>query len=232
MSITTLAPDTPSADLNFTTELNFSTSEVSGSPTEAAIFTNASFNVTDDEAARTLETSVAALLALILAILIIIVLCVRSKTRDARIRSARRRVRLDAYDYRTRAEPDREKLRIIQQSIDVLKYRIDDPDQYDRVIPSIMRDGFDWRKEAKSMLVKLRKELPPAFASTVNTMTMRDAVMCIAQRLDPVDVEKFLRIHEAVLFGVHMADGTEGDVSSDDLVFMHSFFMTIMKETR
>jgi hypothetical protein len=43
--------------------------------------------------------------------------------------------------------------------------------------------------------------------------------------------ERFLRIYESVLYGCHAADGTCGDVTKEELAFLHNYFYnTLLKE--
>lgn len=97
-----------------------------------------------------------------------------------------------------------------------------------RVMPTIY-DGRDAKVECRRMLAELRVAVGSTFGCTPN-MTMRGVLQCIQSALDPQEADRFCSVYDSVLFGVHKADGTIGDVTSDDLKFLASYFGKIIKE--
>lgn len=173
--------------------------------------------------------SLSVFMSILLGIVLLIHLCIRSKHRDTALRIHRRCVKLDAFDEVILA--DEKKAEIIKLSREALQCRITDPPQYDRVLPSIIQDGENWKAICFAMMKELRSALVPLFGSQARRMSMRTAVWSIAQLLDPQEVERFLRTFEAVLLGIHQGDGTEGDVVKEELRAMQLFFQTtLMKE--
>jgi hypothetical protein len=173
--------------------------------------------------------SLSVFMSILLGIVLLIHLCIRSKHRDTALRIHRRCVKLDAFDEVVLA--DEKKAEIIKLSREALQCRITDPPQYDRVLPSIIQDGEDWKATCFAMLKELRSALVPLFGAQARRMSMRTAVWSIAQLLDPQEVERFLRTFEAVLLGIHQGDGTEGDVVKEELRAMQLFYQTtLLKE--
>ncbi len=161
----------------------------------------------------------------IIALLIVVVqLVVRSKLRVGALAASQRRVRLDAYHYchSSSASAKSVQKRIIDLTVQQVTNKPSKLPQFNtRVIPSILRDGRDARKEIATMLAQARQQLPPLLGRCASMATV---IAFASHHLDPLEAKRFLAIYHAVAFGVHTGDGTEGDVSSDDLLFMHKFF--------
>lgn len=176
------------------------------------------------------EAVISSALALGLIIVVVLQLMIRSKMRHSALMYMRRRVRFDATHFLGSAEDPRQK--IILKSVEYLDHKVVKPPQYNRIIPSISTpEGRDAKQDAKVMLDRIRSLLPPTIGC-VALLSMRLCVACIQSSLpDDGRVERFLRVHEAVLYGLHIADGSCGDCTEDDLTFMHSFFYgTIVKQ--
>lgn len=161
---------------------------------------------------------VAMALAITLFIWILIQLVVRSKLRHISLIQMQQRVRLDAAKYRELPKDPR--CRIVEESLEPLKYAIVDPPQYNRILPTIMRNRRDERLEAKRMLEVVRRGLKCTAVSPYR-MSMRNAVGYLTG-LDYEECERFLSVHDAVLYGVHMHG--DGDVNEEDVKFLHQYF--------
>lgn len=169
-----------------------------------------------------IELVLALVAAVILLALVFVQLVVRSKLRVTRLGAMRTKTRLDA-NYYWSAPQWREDTRraIVASSIDALRHTIVNPPQYEtRVIPTLVRRGKCARREARMMLENVRHVMPPQLAHA----SMRTIMTHMRAMLDPVDARAFLAIFESVLLGVHTGDGTEGDVTSEEIAFMHRYF--------
>lgn len=91
-------------------------------------------------------------------------------------------------------------------------------------------DGRDAKVECRRMLSELRSAVGNTHFGCTPNMTMRGVLQCIQSALDPREAERFCSVYEAVMFGIHKADGTVGDVNNDDLKFLASYFGKIIKE--
>jgi hypothetical protein len=169
-------------------------------------------------------------LASALALLVFVVgaLVFRSSRRHARLVMMQRRTRYLFGLHLSKADEARE---IVEAGYRCHEKRIVTPPLHaPRVLPAI-KDRCDARQDCLKMVETLRAALGPSFGPTSN-MTMRALISCIERLLrNRASTERFLRIHESVLYGTHLADGTCGDVTKDEIAFLHNYFYnTILKE--
>lgn len=146
---------------------------------------------------------------------------IRGQIRKKRLSTMRRRTRMDAAYYMTldkwQSDP---RCGIVTKSIAVLdRPPPEAPQFHTRVIPSVVAVSCA-RREAKAMLDKARGAMPPVLSHA----SMRTIAAHVRAGLDPEELMRFVAIFEAVLFGVHRGDGSEGDVTEAELNFMRGYF--------
>ncbi|KAG8340157.1 hypothetical protein TRVL_09014 [Trypanosoma vivax] len=99
------------------------------------------------------------------------------------------------------------------------------------VLPSVVANGCDARVNCLSMLEETRNIFYKQYGASARLMTMRCCLSCLDGVLPQKQTEDFLRIYESILFGQHRADGVDGDVTYEEIKFVHVFFHnSILKE--
>jgi hypothetical protein len=195
---------------------------------------NATSNTTVTQEAQLEQLSLMVVAAMAsgvaLLIFMVIQLCYRTTTRHARLSSRSNRYRFEA---RYAATKDAALGEILMgDALDARAQRdaiASRPPMHKRRVMPTIYDGRDAKVECRRMLSELRSAVGNTFGCTPN-MTMRGVLQCIQSALDPHDVERFCSVYDAVMFGIHKADGTVGDVNNDDLKFLASYFGKIIKE--
>lgn len=141
-----------------------------------------------------------------------------------------RQLRFDGAYLLAKSEESRRRI-IIENGLEEQKWRIVNPPQYGRVIPAVMEKGRDSRQDCLEMLAKTRECLAKSHVPCAELMSMRCCLSSMRGMMPHNQVERFLRIYEGIVLGSHRIDGSEKNISSDDIKYLHAFYYnTILKQ--
>ncbi|KAG5465352.1 hypothetical protein CUR178_00054 [Leishmania enriettii] len=197
--------------------------DISGSSSDSCSQSDNSTQVDDRIKLTYAETVVSLATAVGLVILVLLDLLYRSTTRHAMLLRVQRETRFDGAYILGKPEGNRARI-ILENGLKTHEFRIRNPPQYSRVVPAVVSESRDAKKDCFEMLSKVRTILAKSHGRCVELMSMRCCLACVTGALPGEQSERFLRIYERVIFCSHRVNGDEKLVTSDDIRYMHAFF--------
>lgn len=176
------------------------------------------------------QVVVALVIAAALIILSGVQLLFRTTTRHGRLLRVQRQVRFEGAFLLGKPEGSLQR-KLVEEGLKSHRFRVDSPPQYNRSIPVVVANSRDSKQDCMEMLNQIRRLLQRSHGRCAELMSMRCCLSCIKGMIPNDQGERFLRIYETVVFGVHRMDGKENRLTSDDVKFLHAFFYnTMLKE--
>lgn len=169
------------------------------------------------------QTVVSLATAVGLVIITLIDLLYRSTHRHSKLLRVTRETRFDGAYILGKPQTSRARM-ILESGLKTHEFRIRNPPQYSRVIPAVVSDSRDAKRDCVEMLTKVRVILSRSYGRSAELMSMRCCLTCVKGALPNEQSERFLRIYERVMFCSHRVNGDERMVTSDDIRYMHAFF--------
>lgn len=169
------------------------------------------------------QTVVSLATAVGLVIITLIDLLYRSTHRHSKLLRVTRETRFDGAYILGKPQTSRARM-ILESGLKTHEFRIRNPPQYSRVIPAVVSDSRDAKRDCVEMLSKVRVILSRSYGRSAELMSMRCCLTCVKGALPNEQSERFLRIYERVMFCSHRVNGDERMVTSDDIRYMHAFF--------
>ncbi|CAM43816.1 conserved hypothetical protein [Leishmania braziliensis MHOM/BR/75/M2904] len=195
----------------------------SGDSSESYSLSDNSSKVDDRIKLTYAETVVSLATAFGLVIIVLLDLLYRSTFRHAMLLRVQRETRFDGAYILGKPEGSRARI-ILENGLKTHAFRISDPPQYSRVVPAVVSESRDAKKDCVEMLSKVRTILAKSYGRCAELMSMRCCLACVTGALPAEQSERFLRIYERVMFCSHRVNGDEKLVTSDDIRYMHAFF--------
>ncbi|KAK7196715.1 hypothetical protein NESM_000610900 [Novymonas esmeraldas] len=169
------------------------------------------------------ETVVSLATAIGLVIIVLLDLLYRSTSRHTLLLRVHRETRFDGAYILGKPEGNRSRA-LLEKGLKTHEFRIRNPPQYARVVPAVVSDSRDAKRDCVEMLSRVRSILAKSYGRCTELMPMRCCIACVKGALPGEQAERFLRVYERILYCSHRVNGDEKLVTSDDIRFVHAFF--------